>query len=67
MDVSLWGARGRSWMPAAFEAPQAALEVAVVELMSVVEFGAVEHPCNARFGRDIVHVLASAEEQLAAR
>jgi predicted dehydrogenase len=67
MDLAIWGARGRSWMPAGFDESQAALQVALVELMSIVEFGAVEHPCNVRFGRDIVQVLVAAEEQLAGR
>jgi predicted dehydrogenase len=67
MDLAVWGARGRTWMPAAFDAPQAALQVAVRELMSIVDYGAVEHPCNVRFGRDIVHVLAAAEAQLEGR
>jgi predicted dehydrogenase len=66
-DVAIWGARGRSWMPAGFDTPEAALQVALSELISIVEHGAVEHPCNVRFGRDIVHVLAAAEEQLAGR
>lgn len=67
MDVVVWGARGRSWMPPGFGAAQAALGVAVGELMAMVESGQTEHPCGVRFGRDIVDVLAAAEAQLAGR
>jgi predicted dehydrogenase len=66
-DLAIWGARGRSWMPAGFDDPPAALRVALSELMAIVEYGAVEHPCNVRFGRDIVEVLAAADEQLQGR
>jgi predicted dehydrogenase len=66
-DVAIWGARGRSWMPAGFDDSEAALQVALSELIAIVEYGAVEHPCNLRFGRDIVHVLAAAEEALKGR
>jgi predicted dehydrogenase len=67
MDVVVWGARGRSWMPAGFDAPTAALGVALGELITVAESGLVDHPCDVRFGRDIVHVLATAAAQLEAR
>ena len=67
MDVMVWGARGRSWMPPGFDAPPTALGVAVGELMAVAESGQVEHPCDVWFGRDIVNVLAAAADQLESR
>jgi predicted dehydrogenase len=67
MDVVVWGARGRSWMPPGFDAPPAALGVALRELMAAAESGQVEHPCDVRFGRDIVDVLAAAAVQLEGR
>jgi predicted dehydrogenase len=67
MDVAVWGARGRSWMPPGFDAPTAALVVALGELITVAESDQVDHPCDVRFGRDIVHVLATAAAQLETR
>jgi predicted dehydrogenase len=66
-DLVIWGARGRSWMPAGSLAPEAALGVALAELLAVAESGQVEHPCDVRLGRDIVTVLAEAEDQLGRR
>lgn len=63
-DLVVWGARGRSWMPAWNLPPEVALAVAVRELIVTAESGQVEHPCDVRLGRDIVAVLAEAEEQL---
>jgi predicted dehydrogenase len=62
-DLVVWGPRGRSWMPAGSLSPEAALGVALAELMAAAESGQVEHPCDVRLGRDIVHVLAEAEDQ----
>jgi predicted dehydrogenase len=67
MDVVVWGARGRSWMPPGFDAPPAALGVALGELMAMAESGQVQHPCDVRFGRDIVDVLAATAPQLEGR
>jgi predicted dehydrogenase len=61
-DLVVWGARGRSWMPAGSLQPEAALGVAVGELLAAAESGQVQHPCDVRLGRDIVAVLAEAAE-----
>jgi predicted dehydrogenase len=61
-DLLVWGARGRSWMPAGSLPPEAALGVAVRELLAGAESGQVQHPCDVRLGRDIVAVLAEAAE-----
>lgn len=66
-DLVIWGERGRSWMPAGSLAPEAALGVALAELLAAAESGQVEHPCDVRLGRDIVTVLAKAEDQLGRR
>lgn len=62
-DLVVWGARGRSWMPAGSLQPAVALGIAVRELMAGAESGQVEHPCDVRIGRDIVAVLVEADEQ----
>jgi predicted dehydrogenase len=66
-DLVVWGPRGRSWMPAGSLPPEGALGVALRELITGAESGQVEHPCDVRFGRDIVAVLADAAEQLQRR
>lgn len=67
MDVVVWGARGRSWMPGWTVSPDEALCDAVGELLAAAESGPAEHPCDVRLGRDIVTLLAEAEEQLGHR
>jgi len=62
-DLVVWGPRGRSWMPAGTLPPEAALGVALGELMAAAESGQLEHPCDVRLGREIVAVLAEAAEQ----
>ena len=43
------------------------LRVAAAELIASADSGQPAHPCDVRFGRDIVAVLAEAEAQLASR
>jgi predicted dehydrogenase len=59
-DLVVWGPRGRSWMPAGSLPPEAALGIALRELMAAAESGQLDHPCDVRLGRDIVAVLAEA-------
>jgi predicted dehydrogenase len=60
----LWGESGRSSMPAAERDTVAALRVALTELADNVRKGRTEHPCDVRFGREIVRVLAGAERSI---
>jgi predicted dehydrogenase len=62
-DLYLWGESGRSSMPAAERDTVAALRVALTELADNVGSGRTEHPCDVRFGREVVRVLAEAERQ----
>jgi predicted dehydrogenase len=66
-DLVVWGPRGRSWMPAGSLPAEAALGVALAELMAAATSGQVEHPCDVRLGRDVVSILAQAAEQLTGR
>jgi predicted dehydrogenase len=66
-ELFLWGPAGRSAAPT--EVPDAVppLRTALAELAANARSGQVSHPCDARFGRDVVHVLADAERQIGAR
>ena len=65
-NLFVWGAAGRSVMPATPPDPEEALRVAAAELIATANSGRADHPCDVRFGRDIVRVLAAAEAQLPA-
>jgi hypothetical protein len=41
--------------------------VAIDELLAAVAAGRASHPCDVRFGREVVAVLARAEEDAAWR
>ncbi len=66
-NLFVWGEAGRSVMPATLVDPVESLRVAAAELISCADSGAREHPCDVRFGREVVRVLAAAEAQLSAR
>ena len=66
-NLFVWGAAGRSVMPAIPDDPEQSLRVAAAELVAAASAGQVHHPCDVRFGRDVVEVLAKAEAQLSAR
>jgi predicted dehydrogenase len=66
-NLFVWGAAGRSVMPAIPDDPEQSLRVAAAELVAAARAGQVHHPCDVRFGRDVVEVLAKAEAQLSAR
>jgi predicted dehydrogenase len=63
-NVYVWGEAGRSIMPTAPWDPVECLRTALSELLAMAATGQDKHPCDVRFGRDIVHVLAAAEAQL---
>jgi predicted dehydrogenase len=66
-NLFVWGEAGRSVMPATPVDPQEALRVAAGELIACASAGQREHPCDVRFGREVVRVLAAAQAQLDAR
>jgi predicted dehydrogenase len=66
VTVFVWGAAGRSVMPAELVDPVPALRTAAADLMAAAAAGR-PHPCDVRFGRDITRVLAQAEAQLTPR
>ena len=63
-DLWVWGAPGRSSLPPEGNDSQQALRVALTELVANARSGRRDHPCDVRFGRDVVHVLAQAERQV---
>lgn len=63
--LEVWGAAGWSAMPPGDRSAVEALTDAVAQLCAQVAGGAREHPCDVRFARDVVAVLAAAEEALA--
>jgi predicted dehydrogenase len=64
-NLYVWGEAGRSIMPTNTPwDPVACLRTALSELLEMVETNQVKHPCDVRFGRDIVRVLAAAQAQL---
>jgi predicted dehydrogenase len=65
LDLLLWGEPGRSAAPLADRDVVASLRVALTELAAAARSGHPSHPCDVRFGRDVVAVLAEAERQVA--
>jgi predicted dehydrogenase len=63
-DLSVWGEPGRSSLPPEGASPRAAARVALTELAENARSGRTEHPCDVRFGRDVVRVLADAQRQI---
>jgi predicted dehydrogenase len=64
-EVFLWGESGRSVAPAEYSDPVPPLRTALTELAANAATGQIDHPCDVRFGRDVVYVLAEAASQLA--
>lgn len=62
-NLFVWGEAGRSVMPATPADPLDELRVAASELLASAASGR-PHPCDVRFGRDVVKVLADAQAQL---
>jgi predicted dehydrogenase len=67
VELSLWGEAGRSAAPLADRDSVAALRLALTELAANARSGVTDHPCDIRFGRDVVRVLADAEHQIESR
>jgi predicted dehydrogenase len=63
IGLSLWGQPGRTAAPTRLH-PLTALRVALAELAAGARSGRVDHPCDVRFGRDVVGILAAAQRQL---
>jgi predicted dehydrogenase len=63
--LEVWGEPGRSAAPLDLPESTAPLRVALAELAANARAGVTEHPCDVRFGRDIVAVLAAAEHAVA--
>jgi predicted dehydrogenase len=66
-ELYLWGPAGRSAAPAEAEQPVIPLRTALTELAAHARSGQPGHPCDARFGREIVRVLAGAQRQIGGR
>jgi predicted dehydrogenase len=66
LDLRIWGEGGQSAAPlAGDESSRAALQLALAELAVSARSGHPGHPCDVRFGRDIVAILAAAERAIA--
>jgi predicted dehydrogenase len=63
-EAFLWGGSGRSAAPEGANDPLPPLRTALAELAANVQSGRTEHPCDARFGRDVGHVIAEAQRQI---
>ena len=63
-EAFVWGGSGRSVAPGAAADPLPPLRTALAELAGNARSGRTEHPCDARFGRDVGHVIAEAQRQI---
>jgi predicted dehydrogenase len=66
-EAYLWSDSGRSVVPRLAPDPVPPLRTALSELAGNIRSGRTEHPCDARFGRDVGHVVAEAQRQILAR
>ncbi len=64
VSLTVWGAAGRWQLPAMTAQASAALATAARELAVAARQQVPSHPCDVRFGRSVVHLLAEAERQL---
>ncbi len=65
-ELAVYGQRGWSVMPRGGTTPVDAFGEAIRQLAAVVAAGTTAHPCDARFGAEVVAVLAAAERFLTA-
>jgi predicted dehydrogenase len=65
VGLEVWGEPGLSAAPLDLPESTAPLRQALSELAANARAGVAEHPCDVRFGRDVVAVLAAAERALA--
>jgi predicted dehydrogenase len=63
-DLYLWGPAGRSVAPTGTGQSVTALRTALTELAANARSGRTDHPCDARFGREVGRVLADAQHQI---
>jgi predicted dehydrogenase len=63
-ELYLWGPAGVSVAPTETEQPVSALRTALTELAANARSGRTDHPCDARFGREVGRVLADAQHQI---
>ncbi len=66
-EAYVWGDSGRSQAPTGTDDPVVPLRTALTELADQARSGLTEHPCDVRFGREVVRVLADAQRQIDAR
>jgi predicted dehydrogenase len=66
-DTELSGPQGWVTVPGVAGSPATAFSTAIDELLADVAAGRHEHPCDVRFGREVVGILARAEADLAWR
>ena len=59
-NLFVWGEAGRSVMPSEQVEAVPALRIAVSELVAAAA-GGPPHPCDARFGREVVRVITAAQ------
>jgi predicted dehydrogenase len=64
-SFALYGPRGHAAMPPGRATPVEAYAEAVRQLVAVAAAGATSHPCDVRFGAEVVAVLDAAERFLA--
>jgi predicted dehydrogenase len=64
VSLTVWGAAGRSMLPASQADASQALATAARELAAAAELPEPSHPCDVRLGRSVVRLLAEAERQL---
>jgi predicted dehydrogenase len=63
-EAFVWGGSGRSAAPAGATDPLPPLRTALAELAANARSGRTDHPCDARFGRDVGRVIAEAQRQI---
>jgi predicted dehydrogenase len=66
-DLFVWGPGGRLSAPRESGDAVGPLRTALAELADRARSQVFDHPCDVRFGRDVVHVLAAAQRQLNSR
>jgi predicted dehydrogenase len=67
VELAVWGPGGVSAMPPGGNQAEDAFALALSELTAGIASGQRSHPCDVHFGASVTKILASAEEQIAAR
>jgi predicted dehydrogenase len=63
-ELSAYGPSGWTRMPASSAPPVEAFRAALDQLLALVADKRTDHPCDVRFARDVVRVLAEAERMI---